>query len=211
MKEVEIKNKWEDITISEYQYIMEIIENPDLSLEAKQNELMSVITDLDYEEILRLPVVSYKKILDNMEFLKKPIPSKYIGKTIIINNQKFNVVTKLSDILTGQYLELQYLMKGENDYDNIHKIAALFIIPADSKYGDFNMTEHQDFLKLNLDIVTAYAVFFYLSTLSKKLFVATHKFLAKEKKMMMKKAKKKNKMKKMNMKIHSQDNGQVSY
>ena len=38
-----------------------------------------------------------------MEFLKKPIPSKHINKTIIINNQKFNVITKLSDILAGQY------------------------------------------------------------------------------------------------------------
>ena len=37
-------------------------------------------------------------------------------------------------------------MKGENDYDNIHKIAALFIIPADHKYGDYDMVEHQEFL-----------------------------------------------------------------
>ena len=180
MKEVEIKNKWEDITIYEYQAIMEIIENPDLSLDAKQNELMSVVTDLPYEEILRLPVVEYKKILTNMEFLKQPIPSKHIGKTIIINNQKFNVITKLSDILAGQYLELQYLMKGENDYDNIHKIAALFIIPADHKYGDYDMVEHQEFLKLNLDIVSAYMVFFYLRNLSKKLYIAFHKYLTKE-------------------------------
>lgn len=211
MKEVEIKNKWEDITISEYQSIMEIIENPDLSLEAKQNELMSVVTDLPYEDILRLQVSQYTKILNNMEFLKKPIPSKHIGKTIIINNQKFNVITKLSDILAGQYLELQYLMKGENDYDNIHKITALFIIPSDQKYGDFDMVEHQEFLKLNLDIVSAYAVFFYLHNLSKKLFVAFHKYLTKEKKMMMKEVKKKNKISKMNMKIHFQDNGPVSF
>lgn len=211
MKEVEIKNKWEDITIYEYQSIMEIIENPDLSLEAKQNELMTVVTDLPYEDILRLQVVEYKKILNNMEFLKKPIPSKHIGKTIIINNQKFNVITKLSDILAGQYLELQYLMKGENDYDNIHKIAALFILPADQKYGDFNMVEHQEFLKLNLDIVSAYVVFFYLHNLSKKLFIAFHKYLTKEKKMMMKEVKMKNKISKMNMKVHSQDNGPVSF
>lgn len=211
MKEVEIKNKWEDITISEYQSIMEIIENPDLSLEAKQNELMSVVTDLPYEDILRLQVSQYTKILNNMEFLKKPIPSKHMNKTIIINNQKFNVITKLSDILAGQYLELQYLMKGENDYDNIHKITALFIIPSDQKYGDFDMVEHQEFLKLNLDIVSAYAVFFYLHNLSKKLFVAFHKYLTKEKKMMMKEVKKKNKISKMNMKIHFQDNGPVSF
>lgn len=203
MKEVKIKNRWEDITIYDYQSIMEIIENPDLSLEAKQNELMSVVTDLPYEDILRLSVIEYKKIINNMEFLKQPIPSKHIGKTIIINNQKFNVITKLSDILAGQYLELQYLMKGENDYDNIHKIAALFILPADQKYGDFNMVEHQEFLKLNLDIVSAYAVFFYLHSLSKRLFVAFRKYLTKEKKMMMKEAKMKNKIGKMNMKIHS--------
>lgn len=202
MKEVKIKNRWEDITIYDYQSIMEIIENPDLSLEAKQNELMSVVTDLPYEDILRLSVIEYKKIINNMEFLKQPIPSKHIGKTIIINNQKFNVITKLSDILAGQYLELQYLMKGENDYDNIHKIAALFIIPADQKYGDFNMVEHQEFLKLNLDIVSAYMVFFYLHNLSKKLFIAFRKYLTKEKKMMMKEAKMKNKIGKMNMKIH---------
>lgn len=202
MKEVKIKNRWEDITIYDYQSIMEIIENPDLSLEAKQNELMSVVTDLPYEDILRLSVIEYKKIINNMEFLKQSIPSKHIGKTIIINNQKFNVITKLSDILAGQYLELQYLMKGENDYDNIHKIAALFIIPADQKYGDFNMVEHQEFLKLNLDIVSAYMVFFYLHNLSKKLFIAFRKYLTKEKKMMMKEAKMKNKIGKMNMKIH---------
>lgn len=211
MKEVEIKNKWEDITIYEYQSIMEIIENPDLSLEAKQNELMSVVSDLPYEDILRLKVAEYRKILNNMEFLKTPIPSKHIGKTIIINNQKFNVITKLSDILAGQYLELQYLMKGENDYDNIHKISALFIIPSDYKYGDFDMVEHQEFLKLNLDIVSAYAVFFYLHSLSKRLFIAFHKYLTKEKKMMMKEVKMKNKISKMNMKIHSQDNGPVSF
>lgn len=211
MKEVKIKNRWEDITIYDYQSIMEIIENPDLSLEAKQNELMSVVSDLPYENILRLPVVEYKKIINNMEFLKQPIPSKHIGKTIIINNQKFNVITKLSDILAGQYLELQYLMKGENDYDNIHKIAALFIIPADCKYGDFDMVEHQEFLKLHLDIVSAYMVFFYLHKLSKKLFIAFRKYLAKEKKMMMKETRMKNKINKMNMKIHSRDNGPVSF
>lgn len=211
MKEVKIKNRWEDITIYDYQSIMEIIENPDLSLEAKQNELMSVVTDLSYENILRLPVVEYKKIINNMEFLKKPIPSKHVNKTIIINNQKFNVITKLSDILAGQYLELQYLMKGENDYDNIHKIAALFIIPADCKYGDFDMVEHQEFLKLYLDIVSAYMVFFYLHNLSKKLFIAFRKYLAKEKKMMMKEVRMKNKITKMNMKTHSRDNGPVSF
>lgn len=211
MKEVKIKNRWEDITIYDYQSIMEIIENPDLSLEAKQNELMSVVSDLPYENILRLPVVEYKKIINNMEFLKQPIPSKHVNKTIIINNQKFNVITKLSDILAGQYLELQYLMKGDNDYDNIHKIAALFIIPADCKYGDFDMVEHQEFLKLYLDIVSAYMVFFYLHKLSKKLFIAFRKYLAKEKKMMMKEARMKNKINKMNMKTHSRDNGPVSF
>ena len=71
------------------------------------------------------------------------------------------------------------------------------------------MVEHQEFLKLNLDIVSAYAVFFYLHNLSKKLFIAFHKYLIKEKKMMMKEVKMKNKISKMNMKIHSQDNGPV--
>lgn len=184
---IEFKNKWEDLTVYDYQTIIEILES-DMSYEAKQNELISVLSGLEYEDVLKLEIATYKRLLDNLDFLSTEIPSIKLGKTMNVAGIEYDVVKKLSEIKTGQYLDFQYLLKEEKDIWNLHRICGVFLLPKGLKYSDItDMEAHQTYLLNSLTVVQAYSVFFYLKSLSVRLLKASHKYLLKEKKIQEKK------------------------
>lgn len=171
---INIKNKWKDISIGEYQSIIEIMDNEQLNNEEKQNELITIITGLDYEDVLKLDLNSYKRILDSLSFLSEEIKFKVVPNTITIGKSKFKVMKKLSDITTGQYLNLEYLLKEGKDTENLHKIVSIFLISED---------EDKEFhIQQLMSIEDAYSIFFYLRVLSKRLLKCFHKYSVKKKK-----------------------------
>ena len=173
-----IKNKWKDITIGEYQSIMEILDNEQLNYEEKQNELITITTGLTYDEVLDLELNSYKRILDSLKFLSEEIKFKIVPNSIVVGNEKFKVLKKLSEMKTGEYLNLEYLRKEGKDTENLHKIVSIFLISD----NEINKEEH---IQQFMSIEDAYAVFFYLRILSQRLLKAFHKYSEKKKKKLM--------------------------
>lgn len=180
-KEILIKDKWEDITIEDFINIKDIFDS-DMTFEEKYDELLSVVSGLSYQEVRQTELITYNKLLKSLDFITKEIPKIPIKDKITINGKKFNIVRKLSNIKTGQYLSLDYLNKLNDFEGNLHKYCAIFLIPDGKTYGkDYDVEEIETFLLKNMNIVDGYSVFFYLSKLSLKLLKSSLSFLEKMK------------------------------
>ena len=190
---VKIKNKWSEVTIKEYISIIGILQDKDLDELEINNYILSVLTGLDIKEIRMLSIQEYTECLKATEFLKKP-PSSKLKKNYIINNKKYNTVMKLSNVNTGQYMDLQELSKDyDSTIENMSTILAIFLIPDGKKYGQYNLEEAADEIENHFNIEDAVTLTFFFSNLKRKLLTTFLLYLEKMKKKAEKVEKKKKK------------------
>lgn len=188
---VQIKNKWSEITIKEYISIIGILQDKDLDELEINNYILSILTGLDIKEIRSLSIQEYTECLKATEFLKKS-PSTKLKKNYTINNKKYKTILKLSDVNTGQYMDLQELSKDyDSTIENMSKILAIFLIPDGKKYGDYDILEVADEIENYFNIEDAVTLTFFFSNLKKKLLIVSLHYLESMKKKAEKKLKKK--------------------
>ena len=184
-KEVNIKKSWSEITIKEYIIISNILSSEYLEEDQKIERLILTLTDLNQVELNQLKTTDYTKIVSALKFIKDLPKSKSIPNTLTIKDKKFVVDTKLSEIVTGQYLMLQNIMKGDTTFDDrLKQVLGIFIHPKDTKWGDFDFEENSEYLYNNLSIEFGYGLAVFFSSIANKLLKATQRYLTKEMKMM---------------------------
>lgn len=180
---IKIKSKWSQMTIADYQEYVNTMEDDNMDLEEKIDALITIISGLSFEQVRRTDLNSYSKLLKDIQFLNKPInKNKIIGSTMKIGDRKYRVIKKINDILTGQYQDFQYFYKQTDKYiQNLPKIISLFIIPDGHNYDDnYDVEEHVEYIRNNMDIETALSFFQYWETLSIKLMKVSLSYLKKE-------------------------------
>lgn len=185
IKEINIKRSWEEITIREYIIISNILSSEYLEEDQKIERLILTLTNLTQEELNQLKTSEYTKIVSALKFIKDLPTLKTVPKTLTIKDKKFVVDIKLADIVTGQYLMLQNIMKSEGSFDDrLKQVLGVFIRPKDCKWGEYDFEENSEFLYNNLSIQVGYGLAVFFSTTANKLLKATQLYLTKEMKMM---------------------------
>ena len=189
-KEISIKKSWSEVTVREYVIISNILSSEYLEEDQKIEKLILTLTNLTSEELNQLKTTDYTKIISALKFIKELPKSKYTKDSISIEDKKFSIDIKLSEIVTGQYLMLQNIMKGDNSFeDRLKQVLAVFIRPKGVKWGDYDFEEHTEFLYNNLSIEVGYGLAVFFSSIANKLLKATQRYLTNEAKMNLKKMK----------------------
>ena len=155
---MELKKKnWNQITISDYMELQEILKREDIiDIEIG---IVALLCGVSENEILNLPIPEYQRILANIRFISEfPKVNNKAPKSITIGDYKYDVVTDMRKLTTAQYIDFQTYLKMGNETENIPRLLSVFIIPKGCKYGDdeYNIDDLQKDIKEYLPVQTAF-------------------------------------------------------
>lgn len=112
--ELKYKN-WNDISIKTFDEISSLVVNrssvnEDEALEININ-LLSILCNVDVEEIENLPLVEFSRLVAQTEFLKE-MPKIDIKEKYMINGHKYVLCANVAKMTTAQYIDYQTLVKN---------------------------------------------------------------------------------------------------
>lgn len=158
------KKKWSDITLSDYDRILEIAKSEDDDLN-KDVKVISLLYGLEEKEIWNLPVDDVADYKAGIAFLAEPMQAnpKKCAK-IHIADEDYRVCTDLSKFTYAQYCDFTVYWKKEN---NLVDVLSAILVPEGKTYGEgYDINEFKQKIKENLDIVTASSICsFFLKSL----------------------------------------------
>lgn len=131
--EITIKNNWDEITWREYEQIEQILAT-DIPSDFKAIHLISVLTGLTPDEVERLPVSQFNKLLPAINFINKKAKTHYHKFKYTINGREYDFKGKLEEITTAQYLDYRTYMNEEEK--DVVKLMSVFLIPVGHDYND---------------------------------------------------------------------------
>lgn len=130
---ITIKNSWDSLTWKEYEQLEQIL-NTDIPADYKTVHVIALLSGLAVEEIERIPVNQFNKILPALEFLKTEPETHYHQFEYTINGREYDFKGKLQEITTAQYIDYRAYI-SEEDKD-IVKLMSVFLIPKGHEYND---------------------------------------------------------------------------
>jgi len=120
---LKIPDKWQDITISTYQKYVKIQE----SKGSEKNKVLKSLALLCDTTTAVVKKMAYKDLLEIMAIIKKMVdtePDKQeFRKRFVFNKEEYGFVPNLSNITTGEYIDLETYCK--EPIENLHIIMSI--------------------------------------------------------------------------------------
>jgi hypothetical protein len=151
---------YKKITVEQYQQVYPLIPNWDKT----KFQILSILSgkSIDYVESLELKILNHYLI--RISFLRKPIEStlkiKYdaaglVGgvehdmkhSRFVFRKKLFYGLRSVTEINTDQYRNLNDLLIGSNEVEQLHNLAAICYRPAFRKYNAAQHAEHAELFK----------------------------------------------------------------
>lgn len=158
-------------------------------------ETMSILADMSEDDILDMPIMEYRKLAAQANFLtEEPKPASRPPKEITINGRVYTVLKDVKEMTTGQFIDYQsYIKEPEKAEQNLPFIMSCFCIPKGQKYGDYDIESViPDMSQIPITTVLTISGFFFrksqtlLSAMLTYLEWKTKKMMRKEKNQEMK-------------------------
>lgn len=178
------KKSWKEISIREYQSIVGILEDQTLLKDEIElnNYLIAITANLSITQVRELPLTTWKEMVSNLNFLKTH-PTAKIKNSYVINNKTYITTKKISEVTSGQYIDLQNLTKNPDTIiENLESILAIFLIRKGETYGSYDMQETIEDIGNHLSIEDALALSSFFFSLSERLWNCSLSYLKKMKK-----------------------------
>ena len=149
---MDIIDNYNRLTIGQYMQIQEISKDANLEDIDKQVQIISVLTGMDEEEILHLPITEYKELVVKSAFLNPeninyhPIAKRYIlGKFELIPTRDFR---KLE---TCQYIDFQTYAQDLDRY--MVEFLSVILVPKAHRYNEgYDILEVQDAIRDDMSV-----------------------------------------------------------
>lgn len=156
-REINMVNQWDEVTISQFIEFQQILE-ANISDTYKAVNLISVFTGEEVSYLEELPIVVYKKLYNQLDFISTNIPTIKYKNEYILNGNKYMVNADITGISTAQYIDYQAYSKEGNLID----MMSLWLIPEGHSYGDgYDLKKvKKDISQMKLIDVRAVSFFF---------------------------------------------------
>ena len=190
MKEVKliIPDNWSDITIDTYQKYVKLQEGKG----SEKNKIVKSLALLCNTTPSIVKKMAYKDLLEIMEIIKKMIdtePSKEkFRKVFTFNKEEYGFCPNLSNISTGEYIDLEGYCK--DPIENLHIIMSILYrkitFKRNERYAieDYNPDEFKEELFKDCPMDIALNCLGFFLTLGEQLARTSHSYLvAQEKKL----------------------------
>lgn len=181
MKKEINKYSWENITISTYFKILDILSDESLSEIDKQVSLVSLIEGITEDEVLNMPIQEAGNRFSKLIFLNSfnLIPN-YKPKKIKIGELELKVIEDTGSISTGQFIDYQaWVVKPFNE--SMDKLLSIFLIPVGKKYNDgYDLIEVQNTIRECMTFREAQSLLNFILAKYLKLFRTSLRYLVKQ-------------------------------
>ena len=119
---ITIKNKWEELTLNEVTTISSIL-SADVPEEMKTIEVIAVLTGKDRNEIENLPIFTFRKLANRLDFLNNPPEQAQLHKDYYeVNGRRYILQADIPTITAAQYIDYCNFSK-EEPLDQRHLIS----------------------------------------------------------------------------------------
>ena len=156
---MKIKDKWSDITIAEYERIVDIIKGTDDEIE-RLTGVISVLGGVDEDEIADMPIAEIAKIGQKLDFLNSfDFNKNATYKSLVIDGETLVLSTK--NMTVAQYVDFQATWSAETK--DLARIISICYVPKGKKYNqDYDIEELIKKIRNNVSIDKANSIGFFL-------------------------------------------------
>lgn len=166
MEDIRIIQSYRELPIGDYQDILALCKDESLEELDRQVKILSILTKVDEDTLLNLPIQEFKVLTSRMGFLEKDLPTKVTSLADSYRIGKFELVpvTDMRKVITAQYIDFQSFHQAGFE-DHFVEILSCLLIPKGMKYNqDYDIIEVQDAIRKDLnvhDAASLYAFFIF--------------------------------------------------
>ena len=166
MEEIHIIDNYRELPIGDYQDILALCKDESLEELDRQVKILSILTKVDEDTLLNLPIQEFKVLTSRMGFLEKDLPTKVTRLADSYKIGKFELVpvTDMRKVITAQYIDFQSFHQAGFE-DHFVEILSCLLVPKGKKYNqDYDIIEVQDAIRKDLnvhDAASLYAFFIF--------------------------------------------------
>ena len=156
---MKIKDKWSDITIAEYERIVDIIKGTDDEIE-RLTGVISVLSGVDEDEIDDMPIAEIARIGQKLDFLNSfDFNKNATYKSLVIDGETLVLSTK--NMTVAQYVDFQATWSAESK--DLARIISICYVPKGKTYNkDYDIEELIEKIRNNVSIDKANSIAFFL-------------------------------------------------
>jgi len=175
---IDIPNKWEAVTLREFQAVTKLFKEAEPKLETlKGNKkqrfqfelecaIISTLSGADMDDILNLHNGAHIALMNTIGFLSEPITGKVQTK-VKVNGRKYYFEKDAKKITGGQWITIMHFLDNEDKIDeNLHNLLACFAYDVKWFSKKYNGSDHnriaEDMLDLPISFVKPLTDFFLL-------------------------------------------------
>lgn len=154
---------WEKLTVGQFISLYDVEANQNMNIVEKQQKMLSIVEGKAEEEYDN---IKYRELVElyatKLAFFDK-VPETKPVDFIEVNGNKYKFCFELSEITTGQYIDISAF---SGQIVQLNKIAACFFLPMKGKrYMEYGTIPHdkvaEDLLDANFLEIYGCMVFFY--------------------------------------------------
>ena len=166
MMTIELPNSWHDISIEKFPLIYDIVRDEDLEDTEKKIRVLSILSGLSVNELMKINIDSINKLIDEIQFIFKMELPKEV-ETFKHDKYRWVVNYDITNLSAADFISLSKLTENEDTIiNNLPEITSIFIKPFEYKWFkkreiELNYKEKVALIKqMSVGIVYPIAVFF---------------------------------------------------
>jgi hypothetical protein len=136
MKQINIPDNWNEVSISQYQQIADIKES-----ENKAVKIIAILAAEKEEDVMLYDLHSINKVYSALAWIEKMPDSANYKPIIEIDEEKYGFINRLSDLSLGEWIDLEYYLMDIPK--NMHKIFSVLYRPLVAATNDRHRTIYQ--------------------------------------------------------------------
>lgn len=164
-KRIQVPTGWNDVKLIQFDKLLEISQDKDLTITEREIKLIAVLTGLSYNEVENLDAPSFQAISNSLGFLNtKPVKVQPVAE-FELNGKKYHADLYPKNFNAGQFLDYKVIAGDEYDKKSA-RLLACFIYPEGAKYNDgsYDVEDVVNDINEHMSVseVTGFADFFML-------------------------------------------------
>lgn len=167
---ITIPDNWSEVTLRQFIELNQIESENEIM---RGVEIISILSDIDPEEIKKIEAEDLKKILDNLKWINE-LPSSQEKFTITVKEEDYHLIP-LQKLTLGQWIDLESWVK--NHTDNLGNIMALLYRKTDEKYNSSLMSSKAEMFLDELKVDDIYGTMLFFCLIVQEFIKNTPNFL----------------------------------
>ena len=166
MEDIHIIDNYRELPLGDFQDILALCRDESLEELDRQVKILSILTKVDEDTILNLPINEFKRLTTKMGFLEKELPTKVtrLAKCYKLSHFELIPVMDMRKVITAQYIDFQSFHQAGFE-EHFVEILSCLLVPKGMKYNQgYDIIEVQDAIRRDLnvhDAASLYAFFIF--------------------------------------------------